>query len=644
VLPARSFLVLAKNRGEFAKLYGATKGVFDEFGGALDNDGETLTLLRPGAQAGEEIVVDRVKYEARAPWPLAAAGRGGSLQLIDPAQDNARVSNWSDGTGWRFFSLTGIPNSTRLLLYLDTPGNLYLDDVALVAGTVPAAGANLMVNGDFEGPLMPAWKLLGTNGTNTAVSPAARHNGNFGLDLRFNPAGNSVQFLYQDLADFASNDTHTLSFWYLPSTNANNLQVRMSTSLRATLDVRALTGAQAVFATPGTNSVLTRTLPPYPLVWLNEVLPVNASGLMDAQGEREPWIELYNSSAAPIALDGLYLSDDYLDLTKWPFPAGPALNPGGFKVVFADGQTNQSTDAEWHTNFRLNSGTGSVALSRVANSTPQIIDYLNFDNLAADRSYGSFPDGQLFARQQFFHATPGGTNDGTAAPLVVYINEWMAANSGFIRDPADNDADDWFELYNPNAYTVDLGGYFLTDDLTNPFQYAIPDNRQYTMAPFGYLLVWADGETGQNSSNRADLHVNFQLRQAGEAIGLFAADGTLIDAVTFGPQTNNVSQGRYPEGTGPVYFMALPTPRGANVDPRPFTPPQITRITVASAQVTLTVSTIPGRSYRVEYQDDLGLPAWSPLGADQMAGGSSLTVQDNLGPSTQRFYRATMLP
>src|SRR5206468_9107574 len=114
--------------------------------------------------------------------------------------------------GWRFFSLTGIPNSARLLLYLDTAGNLYLDDVALVPGTVPAAGTNLIANGDFESPLTPAWQLLGTNGTNTAASPAARHNGNFGLELQFNPAGNATQYLYQDLADFASNATHTLSF------------------------------------------------------------------------------------------------------------------------------------------------------------------------------------------------------------------------------------------------------------------------------------------------------------------------------------------------------------------------------------------------------------------------------------------------
>jgi len=114
---------------------------------------------------------------------------------------------------------------------------------------------------------------------------------------------------------------------------------------------------------------------------------------------------------------------------------------------------------------------------------------------------------------------------------------------------------------------VDLGGYFLTDLLTNKFQFEVPNNGHYLIPPGGYLLVWADNETGQNNTNRADLHVNFALSRDGEAIGLFAADGTTIDAVTFGPQSSDVSQGRFPNGAAPVFSMPTPTPRAANVLP-----------------------------------------------------------------------------
>src|SRR5262249_20551678 len=172
----------------------------------------------------------------------------------------------------------------------------------------------------------------------------------------------------------------------------------------------------------------------------------------------------------------------------------------------------------------------------------------------------------------------GSANDGRSAPIVVSINEWMASNTRTLADPATaaGKFDDWFELYNPGASTVDLTGYFLTDNLTNKFQYLIP--RGYLIPPHGFLLVWADNEPNQNSSNRTDLHVSFQLNKDGEAIGLVAADGTQIDAVTFGPQTNDVSQGRYPDGSFNIVTLPMPTPRASNGSPGGNAPPVLAPI------------------------------------------------------------------
>ena len=44
-------------------------------------------------------MVNRITFAPDAPWPPSSNGLGASLQLIDPAQDNRRVSNWSDGAG-----------------------------------------------------------------------------------------------------------------------------------------------------------------------------------------------------------------------------------------------------------------------------------------------------------------------------------------------------------------------------------------------------------------------------------------------------------------------------------------------------------------------------------------------------------------
>jgi hypothetical protein len=80
-------------------------------------------------------------------------------------------------------------------------------------------------------------------------------------------------------------------------------------------------------------------------------------------------------------------------------------------------------------------------------------------------------------------------------------------------------------LYNPGTNTVDLGGYYLTDDLSDETKFLIPNNGHYLVPPGGYLLVWADNEAVQNSTNRVDLHASFALGKGGEALGLFAADG-----------------------------------------------------------------------------------------------------------------------
>jgi hypothetical protein len=272
-----------------------------------------------------------------------------------------------------------------------------------------------------------------------------------------------------------------------------------------------------------------------------------------------------------VPLTGLYLSPNYTNLTSWAFPAGSSLGPTQFLVVFCDGQSGQTSNTEYHTSFRLPPASGTIALARLYSNGPtvlngpQVLDYVNYAGLHADRSYGSFPDGQPFERMEFFYVTPRGTNDGRSAPLQVFINEWMASNTNSIPDPADGDFDDWFELYNPGTNTVDLAGYYLSDSstnglgvVTNKFKYLITTNGPHTIAPGGHLLVWADNETGQNTSGgvpRADLHVNFQLAKAGEALGLFAADGAQIDFITFSNQLDDVSAGRYPDGTATIVPM-----------------------------------------------------------------------------------------
>src|SRR5207302_8432608 len=92
--------------------YGGGIPVFGLFNGKLDLNGETLTLIKPGATPDQNIAVSKVRYENQPPWPVPGTNSGVSLQLIDPAQGASRVANWA-ASSFAPFNTPGAPNSVQ---------------------------------------------------------------------------------------------------------------------------------------------------------------------------------------------------------------------------------------------------------------------------------------------------------------------------------------------------------------------------------------------------------------------------------------------------------------------------------------------------------------------------------------------------
>jgi hypothetical protein len=253
----------------------------------------------------------------------------------------------------------------------------------------------------------------------------------------------------------------------------------------------------------------------------------------------------------------------------------------------------QATQHALHTDFWLSGPAGSVALARALEDHVFLVDHLQFEGLAPNQSYGSISDGQVFDRAKLSQPTPGLPNPIPANPddiletlPNVFINEWMARNRRFIMDPADDDSDDWFELFNGGTNTADLSGYFLSDKSSQPLFWRIPEGT--TIAPGGFLLVWADEEQEQNDSGNPDLHAHFKLGADGDTIALSSPDGRLVDEIGFGPQQADVSQGRFPDGANALFSMSSPTPRGPNGpgSPIPNSPPRLTFATGILTNIT----------------------------------------------------------
>lgn len=89
---------------------------------------------------------------------------------------------------------------------------------------------------------------------------------------------------------------------------------------------------------------------------INEVMVTNENSIVDDYGNRSAWIELFNSSFAPLEISSVYITDDPAQPKKYPVPLGDVNTriPKRQHVVFwADGQPSKGT---FHTNFTLKPG------------------------------------------------------------------------------------------------------------------------------------------------------------------------------------------------------------------------------------------------------------------------------------------------
>lgn len=689
IIEPGAFQVVVKDRFAFALAYNLSIPIVGEFPGQLDNGGETLTLLQPGISA---TTIDQVSYDDDLPWPAAADGAGSSLQLIDPLQDNERAANWMAVN-------LASTNPPQALISITNLWRYHTNsDLTLSGWTAPSyndatwsAGLSLLY---YETAALPAPK-------NTALA-LGRNTYYFRTHFTLNgsPAGASLKLstvtddgavfylngqeiyrqrmaagpvAYATLTSGGVGDAVYEGPFILPGTallsGDNVLAVEVHQSSVGSSDIvfgMTLETSYDVITrfTPGAANSVRDTLLAFPPLWLNEVLPNNfflgTNGIADRLGEREPWVELYNGGSNSLSLAGYSLANNYTNLAQWFFPSNVSIGPKQFLLVWLDGEAGETETNELHASFRAMPEIGSVVLAKGTNLAA-VIDHLNYSVPVAGRSHGSFPEGTASARRDFSIVTPGASNNPTAAPIDVRLNEWMADNTSTLADPDDegSDFEDWFELFNPGTNTVDLTGCYLSDTLTNATHWAIPSGT--TIAPLGYLLVWADNEPTQNSPNRADLHAGFSLAKGGEAIALFAADGTVIDAISFGAQFANVSQGRFPDGTASIALMTNATPRLPNFQASLNTPPTLALIgdrtigegalltftcvasdTNVPAQ-SLAFSLVPGAPAGAAIHATNGVFTWTPAEADGPGVYSvGLRVTDNGTPSLSATQMITI--
>jgi len=291
---------------------------------------------------------------------------------------------------------------------------------------------------------------------------------------------------------------------------------------------------------------------------INEFVAANDSttGHSDPNGQYDDWIEIYNSSEEAIDLGGYSLSDDFANAYLWTFPNNTIIEANDYLIVWAD---NDTTENGLHAYFKLSKSGEELILS---DDEGGAVDALSYGNQTEGKSSARIPNGTgNFVISDITHKA---NNESTIGDLVsansIVINEILASNSlsSGISDAA-GEYDDWIELYNKNTDAVDLSGYFLSDNTTHKRKWAFPYGT--SIPANGYLIVWADSDQEQEG-----LHTNFNLSSAGETLMLSYDNGVVIDEVTFGQQTPNISYARIPNG-GTIFIQTQPTFNAANIIP-----------------------------------------------------------------------------
>ncbi|MES2708731.1 MAG: lamin tail domain-containing protein [Verrucomicrobiota bacterium] len=155
--------------------------------------------------------------------------------------------------------------------------------------------------------------------------------------------------------------------------------------------------------------------------------------MVDENKSYEDWIEIHNAGAGAVNLGGWSLTDNAANLRKWTFPP-MSLAAGARLVVWASNKDRTDPALPLHTNFKISSSGGYLALVKRDGATVAHEWSPSYPPMPPDVSYGLSLDG---TQPVYFSTaagstptTPGGANgagSATIPPLVLDVPENLPA-------------------------------------------------------------------------------------------------------------------------------------------------------------------------------------------------------------------------
>lgn len=288
-------------------------------------------------------------------------------------------------------------------------------------------------------------------------------------------------------------------------------------------------------------------------VRLNEVMASNKGSVPDGLGEYPDWIELYNPTDSEADISGYGLSDSLLDGAKYVFPAGTSIPAKGYLVVYCSG----GNESDFHAPFKINATEQAILFD----SAGKELDSIALQAVDAGHTLARESD-TVWAQKR---PSPGYENSDSGIAAFeaslketevtgLYINEFMASNATTLLDSY-GVYSDWIEIYNSNDFEMDLSGFGVSDSISQPMKYTLPEGT--VIAPKGYLVVFCSGNQGLKDG---EVHAPFGLKAYQEDVVLANTAGRIIDSYSYEKQQADQSMARTTDGTGEFASTAQPSP------------------------------------------------------------------------------------
>lgn len=261
---------------------------------------------------------------------------------------------------------------------------------------------------------------------------------------------------------------------------------------------------------------------------ITEIMTDNSGAHSDSDGNIYDWIEIYNGTDRNINLLNYGLSDSADEKVKWLFP-DYTIKSHEYLVVYLSGVDEDGMYA----NFSLKKAGGETIT--LTNSSGTIIDKVVTKKITKNNSMSLNEKNEFIITSDI---TPGYSNDSDGRQSYLeslkelnnelIITEILPNNRGSYL--YDNSLPSYIEIQNISDDTINLNEYCLSDDISKPFLWNLPD---YELKSGEVYLIYADALDNDN-------HASFDLKKQNGTVYL-SHRNKIIDEVIYNDLPNGMA-------------------------------------------------------------------------------------------------------